>query len=98
MVLVTDNMEPEIPTQLCQICHSSKKEGNVCHACRATYECLASEEAIREGWVDCACQNCDHYGFPCLNCADYVYEGKMGPGYPREPGDDSDSESETETD
>ena len=27
------------------------------------------------------CQNCVIYGFPCLNCAYTVFNGKLGPGY-----------------
>ena len=27
------------------------------------------------------CDNCLCHGFPCLNCACYMYNGKMGPGY-----------------
>lgn len=27
------------------------------------------------------CQNCKCVGFPCLNCAEYVYEGRLGPGF-----------------
>ncbi len=27
------------------------------------------------------CPNCDHHGFPCLNCSEYVFEGGFGPGY-----------------
>jgi len=26
------------------------------------------------------CSNCEYHGFPCLNCADYVHLGKLGPG------------------
>ena len=26
------------------------------------------------------CQNCEHYGFPCANCALYVFGGNLGPG------------------
>jgi hypothetical protein len=28
-----------------------------------------------------ACQNCDYFGFPCLNCAAYVFHGRLGPGF-----------------
>lgn len=27
------------------------------------------------------CMNCAHHGFPCLNCACYKYNGKLGPGF-----------------
>ena len=27
------------------------------------------------------CLNCAHHGFPCLNCAYFPYQGKLGPGY-----------------
>lgn len=27
------------------------------------------------------CQNCVFHGFPCLNCAYSVFDGKLGPGY-----------------
>jgi hypothetical protein len=27
------------------------------------------------------CNTCKEYGLPCLNCADVVYKGKLGPGY-----------------
>jgi hypothetical protein len=26
------------------------------------------------------CKNCDFVGFPCLNCANYIFEGQHGPG------------------
>jgi len=29
------------------------------------------------------CANCELHGNPCLNCAEYVYRGEMGPGYLR---------------
>jgi hypothetical protein len=28
-----------------------------------------------------SCRNCKDFGFPCLNCADYTYNYKYGPGY-----------------
>lgn len=30
--------------------------------------------------VDNICNNCLVYGFPCLNCADYIYNGYIGMG------------------
>jgi hypothetical protein len=27
------------------------------------------------------CENCTFHGFPCLNCAYYVFHGKLGPGF-----------------
>ncbi len=30
------------------------------------------------------CANCECYGFPCLNCAEYEYEGSKGPGFDTE--------------
>ena len=27
------------------------------------------------------CGNCECYGFPCLNCAEYVHNGELGPGF-----------------
>lgn len=27
------------------------------------------------------CLNCVHHGFPCLNCACYIFKGKLGPGF-----------------
>lgn len=27
------------------------------------------------------CANCSYHGFPCLNCAVYVYNGELGPGF-----------------
>ena len=26
------------------------------------------------------CENCEHYGFPCINCAAYVFGDRLGPG------------------
>ena len=28
------------------------------------------------------CNNCQEYSFPCLNCAHYVFDFKLGCGYP----------------
>lgn len=27
------------------------------------------------------CENCCYHGFPCLNCAEYKFCGKLGPGF-----------------
>ena len=27
------------------------------------------------------CANCLYHGFPCLNCANYIYNGRLGPGH-----------------
>ena len=27
------------------------------------------------------CANCIYHGFPCLNCAYYIHDGKLGPGF-----------------
>ena len=27
------------------------------------------------------CENCVIHGFPCLNCAEHLYQGKIGPGF-----------------
>lgn len=27
------------------------------------------------------CANCEAYGFPCLNCAEYIYQGQLGAGH-----------------
>lgn len=27
------------------------------------------------------CKNCNMHGFPCLNCAEHIYEGTLGPGF-----------------
>lgn len=27
------------------------------------------------------CSNCKRYGTPCLNCAEYEFHGRLGPGY-----------------
>ena len=27
------------------------------------------------------CLNCVHHGFPCLNCAEYCFCGRLGPGF-----------------
>lgn len=62
---------------------------NVCHAIRSVFDHQVSQEALENGWLNHECPNCDHYGFPCLNCARYVYEGRLGSGYPSGPGDDS---------
>lgn len=26
------------------------------------------------------CKNCDFVGFPCANCANYIFNGELGPG------------------
>lgn len=28
-----------------------------------------------------SCENCINYGFPCLNCAEYIHKGDLGPGF-----------------
>ena len=30
------------------------------------------------------CENCKCVGVPCLNCAEYVYKGYLGPGFARD--------------
>ena len=32
---------------------------------------------------DYDCGNCKCHGFPCRNCAQYVYDGKLGEGFPK---------------
>ena len=32
---------------------------------------------------DYDCGNCKCHGFPCRNCAQFVYDGKLGEGYPK---------------
>jgi len=60
----------------CTICNELKNQGNVCRLCRAPFIPFAAGEPL-----DCACENCDFYGFPCLNCAEYTFKGMLGKGH-----------------
>jgi len=47
---------------------------------------MSNYELLRSYLIDkhnslSSCENCRHFGFPCLNCADYTYKYKYGPGY-----------------
>lgn len=33
---------------------------------------------------DYECGNCKCHGFPCRNCAQFVYDGKLGEGFPKQ--------------
>jgi len=44
--------------------------------------------------LDCACLNCDYYGFPCLNCAEFSLRGLLGEGHGNTDDEDSGYESE----
>lgn len=54
------------------------------------------EYAINDPDYDC--ENCECKGFPCKNCAQYVYNFKLGTGYPLEsPKKESDSDTDSST-
>lgn len=45
----------------------------------ALYElCGADDYPVEEYCIGCV--NCEGYGFPCLNCAVYVFNGHLGQG------------------
>ena len=37
--------------------------------------------AVRDHPAPMFCENCLHHGLPCMNCAEYVLKGKLGPGH-----------------
>ena len=39
------------------------------------------KHAINDPDYDCG--NCKCHGFPCRNCAQFVYDGKLGEGFPK---------------
>lgn len=41
----------------------------------------AAARELDENRDDDGCGNCFYHGFPCLNCAETVYEGTRGPGF-----------------
>ena len=45
---------------------------------------LTDDEDNYEDNYEDNCGNCECYGFPCLNCAEYVYKGSRGPGFDTE--------------
>lgn len=61
---------------VCTICEEQKFQGNVCRLCRAPFIPFASGDPL-----NCACENCDEYGFPCLNCASFCFNGMLGKGH-----------------
>lgn len=63
-------------TDRCILC-ITENEGNICHGCRSRFESFVVEEEL----LDYDCTNCDHYGFPCLNCARFNYGDRLGPGF-----------------
>lgn len=68
----------------CELCQKEKNEGNVCHSCRSRFEPLS--ESIYEFYNTLECYNCDEYGFPCMACAKYTFDGNLGRGngYPQD--------------
>jgi len=66
----------------CYFC-SQTNQGNVCRKCRNIFKHMhkgTDEEYAR--YTDCS--NCDFYGFPCMNCAKYVFDGRFGLGCPKD--------------
>jgi hypothetical protein len=62
----------------CFLCRTSTaNEANICHSCRKHFKPFLKKEDGQD--PDHGCPNCDAFTFPCLNCADYVYEG-LGDG------------------
>jgi len=48
-------------------------------AIRALYEICGNDDFPVEEYC-IGCNNCEHYGFPCMNCARYVFCGSLGEG------------------
>ncbi len=63
---------------MCDICHDSGKT-NVCRKCRERFRSIAVSDY--EFHLCLGCDNCDNYGFPCIDCARYAFDGRLGNGY-----------------
>ena len=87
-------VESEPAITQCTVCKEFKRQANVCRSCRGTFIPLVP---LGTGAVplDCSCSNCDFYGFPCLNCAEFSLMGLLGDGYGCVD-DESDSDDESE--
>ena len=46
---------------------------------RELYELYGNDDYPVEQYC-IGCGNCENYGFPCMNCATYVFGGRLGPG------------------
>ena len=67
----------------CCFC-SQADQGNVCRGCRNKFRHMYRGTDLEyKHCVDCS--NCDFYGFPCLNCAKRVFDGRFGLGCPDDP-------------
>lgn len=77
----------------CTHCGEWKRQANVCHSCRASFIPLVPLGTGAEPF-DCSCLNCDFYGVPCLNCAEYSFGGLLGEGHGNTDDEDTDDESE----
>ena len=63
---------------MCDICHDSGKT-NVCRKCRERFRSISVSDY--EFHLCLGCDNCDNYGFPCIDCARYAFDGRLGNGY-----------------
>ena len=63
---------------------------------RAIYE-LCGDDRFPVDEYCIGCGNCEHYGFPCANCAFYVFGNQLGRGERGEPGFGGDSDMEVDT-
>lgn len=52
------------------------------------YSTDSSEDETKKNCEYCddvkGCSNCEYFGFPCLNCAEYCYHFRLGPGHGQE--------------
>ena len=61
---------------------------------RRVSENLLSFTLHEQTWDNiCNCQNCDHFGFPCLNCAEY-FNYELGEGYDHDCPNDCEEEND----
>lgn len=68
-----------IEDNICQMCGFTDNEGRICRCCRQDF--LEMVDVRLENYDQfITCVNCDTHGFPCYNCAKYVFKGSLGLG------------------
>ena len=63
---------------VCGICSLGINEGSICRECRVNFSSLSINVYNYNKCLEC--EYCDIYDFPCLQCAQYVFDGVLGRG------------------